>query len=169
MNSATNSTVNISVTGCSTGWLSLPFRISLRLSTNYITAGRIADNHIQKLALEEKYVLLAEVPVSEPWQLLAWFPFSYYNDCPDNKTLANVGKYWFEQYGAVPTFIAHNMLGMTVPQPVSDAQSLNLAKEQYAFCPNRFEVSYIQTILQPIHALADSLRKSTVWKFRWEY
>ena len=85
---------------------------------------------IQKLALEEKYVLLAEVPVSEPWQLLAWFPFSYYNDCPDNKTLANVGKYWFEQYGAVPTFIAHNMLGMTVPQPVSDAQSLNLAKEQ---------------------------------------
>lgn len=124
---------------------------------------------IQKLALEEKYVLLAEVPVSEPWQLLAWFPFSYYNDCPDNKTLANVGKYWFEQYGAVPAFIGHNILWMTVPRPVSDAQSLNLAKEQYAFCPNRFEVSYIQTILQTIHALADSLRKSTVWKFRWEY
>lgn len=124
---------------------------------------------IQKLALEEKYVLLAEVPVSEPWQLLAWFPFSYYNDCPDNKTLANVGKYWFEQYGAVPAFIGHNMLWMTVPRPVSDAQSLKLAKEQYAFCPNRFEVSYIQTILQTIHALADSLRKSTVWKFRWEY
>ena len=124
---------------------------------------------IQKLALEEKYILLAEVPVSEPWQLLAWFPFSYYNDCPDNKTLANVGKYWFEQYGAVPAFIGHNMLWMTVPRPVSDAQSLNLAKEQYAFCPNRFEVSYIQTILQTIHALADSLRKSTVWKFRWEY
>ncbi|SDG25842.1 protein of unknown function [Bacteroidales bacterium KHT7] len=124
---------------------------------------------IQKLALEEKYVLLAEVPVSEPWQLLAWFPFSYYNDCPDNKALANVGKYWFEQYGAVPAFIGHNMLWMTVPRPVNDAQSLNLAKEQYAFCPNRFEVSYIQTILQTIHALADSLRKSTVWKFRWEY
>ena len=124
---------------------------------------------IQKLALEEKYVLLAEVPVSEPWQLFAWFPFSYYNDCPDNKTLANVGKYWFEQYGAVPAFIGHNMLWMTVPRPVSDAQSLNLAKEQYAFCPNLFEVSYIQTILQTIHALADSLRKSTVWKFRWEY
>jgi len=124
---------------------------------------------IQKLVLEEKYVLLAEVPVSEPWQLFAWFPFSYYNNCPDNKTLANVGKYWFEQYGAVPAFIGHNMLWMTVPRPVSDAQSLNLAKEQYAFCPNRFEVSYIQTILQTIHALADSLRKSTVWKFRWEY
>lgn len=124
---------------------------------------------IHKLNPEEKHILLAEVPVSEPWQLFAWFPFSYYNNCPDNKTLANVGKYWFEQYGAVPAFIAHNMLGMTVPQPVSDAQSLNLAKEQYAFCPNRFEVSYIQTILQTIHALADNLRKSTVWKFRWEY
>lgn len=124
---------------------------------------------IHKLTPEEKHVLLAEVPVSEPWQLFAWFPFSYYNNCPDNKTLANVGKYWFEQYGAVPAFIGHNILWMTVPRPVSDAQSLNLAKEQYAFCPNRFEVSYIQTILQTIHALADSLRKSTVWKFRWEY
>ena len=124
---------------------------------------------IQKLPLEEKYVLLAEVPVSEPWQLLAWFPFSYYNDCPDKKALVNVGKYWFEQHGAVPAFITHDTLEMTVPQPVSDTQSLNLAKEQYAFCPNRFEVSYIQTILQTIHALADSLRKSTVWKFRWEY
>ena len=124
---------------------------------------------IQKLPIEEYPVLLAEVPVSEPWQLFAWFPFSYYNNCPDNKTLADVGKYWFEQYGAVPAFIGHNMLWMTVPRPVSDAQSLNLAKEQYAFCPNRFEVSYIQTILQTIHALADSLRKSTVWKFRWEY
>ena len=122
---------------------------------------------IQKLVLEEKYILLAEVPVSEPWQLFAWFPFSYYNNCPDNKTLANVGKYWFEQYGAVPAFIGHNMLWMTVPRPVSDAQSLNLAKEQYTFCPNRFEVSYIQTILQTIHALADSLRKSTVWHFWW--
>ncbi|MBR6367127.1 MAG: DUF4253 domain-containing protein [Bacteroidaceae bacterium] len=124
---------------------------------------------IQKLVLEEKYVLLAEVPVSEPWQLFAWFPFSYYNNCPDNKTLANVGKYWFEQYGAVPTFIAHNMLGMTVPQPVSDAQSLNLAKEQCAFCLDIVEDTEMQTIQQTIHALADSLRKSTVWNFRWEY
>ena len=124
---------------------------------------------IQKLTPEEKHVLLAEVPVSEPWQLLAWFPFSYYNNCPDNKTLANVGKYWFEQYGAVPTFIAHNMLGMTVPQPVGDAQSLNLAKEQCAFCLDIVEDREMQTIQQTIHALADSLRKSTVWNFRWEY
>ena len=124
---------------------------------------------IQKLVLEEKYVLLAEVPVSEPWQLFAWFPFSYYNNCPDNKTLANVGKYWFEQYGAVPAFIGHNMLWMTVPRPVSDAQSLNLAKEQCAFCLDIVEDREMQTIQQTIHALADSLRKSTVWNFRWEY
>ena len=127
------------------------------------------EYEIHKLNPEEKHILLAEVPVSEPWQLFAWFPFSYYNNCPDNKTLANVGKYWFEQYGAVPTFIAHNMLGMTVPQPVSDAQSLNLAKEQCAFCLDIVEDTEMQTIQQTIHALADSLRKSTVWNFRWEY
>ncbi len=126
-------------------------------------------DEIHKLHLEEKYVLLAEVPVSEPWQLFAWFPFSYYRYYIDNKILTNVGKYWFEQYGAVPAFIAFNMLGMTVPQPISDAQSLNLAKEQCAFCLDIVEDREMQTIQQTIHALADSLRKSTVWNFRWEY
>ena len=108
--------------------------------------------------------LLAEVPVSAPWQIFAWFPFGNWNGCPDKKALVNVGRYWFEQHGAVPAFITHDTLEMTVPQPVSDAQSLYLAKEQYAYCLEQVE----QTGLQTIHALADSLRTSTVWHFWWD-
>lgn len=113
---------------------------------------------------EEYPALLAEVPVSAPWHLFAWFPFGNWNGCPDKKTLVNVGRYWFEQHGAVPAFITHDTLEMTVPQPVSDAQSLYLAKEQYAYCLDQVE----QTGLQTIHALADSLRTSTVWHFWWD-
>lgn len=113
---------------------------------------------------EEYPALLAEVPVSTPWHLFAWFPFGNWNGCPDKKALVNVGRYWFEQHGAVPAFITHDTLEMTVPQPVSDAQSLYLAKEQYAYCLDQVE----QTGLQTIHALADSLRTSTVWHFWWD-
>lgn len=113
---------------------------------------------------EEYPALLAEVPVSAPWQIFAWFPFGNWNGCPDKKALANVGRYWFEQHGAVPAFITHDTLEMTVPQPVSDAKSLYLAKEQYAYCLDQVE----QTGLQTIHALADSLRTSTVWHFWWD-
>lgn len=113
---------------------------------------------------EEYPALLAEVPVSAPWQIFAWFPFGNWNGCPDKKALVNVGRYWFEQHGAVPAFITHDTLEMTVPQPVSDAQSLYLAKEQYAYCLDQVE----QTGLQTIHALADSLRTSTVWHFWWD-
>ncbi|GEM_PF-508729 len=113
---------------------------------------------------EEYPALLAEVPVSAPWQIFAWFPFGNWNGCPDKKTLVNVGRYWFEQHGAIPAFITHDTLEMTVPHPVSDAQSLYLAKEQYAYCLDQVEQSGLQTI----HALADSLRTSTVWHFWWD-
>ena len=113
---------------------------------------------------EEYPALLAEVPVSAPWHLFAWFPFGNWNGCPDKKALVNVGRYWFEQHGAVPAFITHDTLEMTVPQPVSDAQSLYLAKEQYSYCLDQVE----QTGLQTIHALVDSLRTSTVWHFWWD-
>ena len=123
----------------------------------------IPELHLES-SNEEYPALLAEVPVSAPWHLFAWFPFGNWNGCPDKKALVNVGRYWFEQHGAVPAFITHDTLEMTVPQPVSDAQSLYLAKEQYAYCLDQVE----QTGLQTIHALADSLRTSTVWHFWWD-
>lgn len=107
--------------------------------------------------------ILAEIPVSEPWQALAWFPFGGWNDCPSKKAFVSVGKYWFKQYGAAPAFITYNTIEMTAPQPVEGTQSLHLAKEQHTFCPDILA----QTGLSTINDLADSLRKSTVWHFWW--
>ncbi len=107
--------------------------------------------------------ILAEIPVSEPWQALAWFPFGGWNDCPSKKAFVSVSKYWFNQYGAAPAFITYNTIEMTAPQPVEGTQSLHLAKEQHSFCPDILA----QTGLSTINDLADSLRKSTVWHFWW--
>ena len=108
-------------------------------------------------------LLLAEVPVKLPWQILAWFPFGGWNACPKAEHLVSVAKHWFERYGAIPAVIAHGIIEFTVPEPVCEEESLSLAEEHYAFCTD-IVVQNVGTI----NALADVLRKSTVWFFWWE-
>ena len=108
-------------------------------------------------------VLLVEVPVTEPWQTLAWFPFGGWNECPNAENLVNTVKYWYEKYGAIPTIIKSDVLEMQLESPIDKEQSLELAQEQYVFCCDCIEQGH-----EYIHALADSLRKSTVWYFWWD-
>lgn len=105
-------------------------------------------------------MILAEIPVEHSWQVFAWLPFGGWNNCPDTQELMETAKYWFEQYGAVPAVIAHDVLEFTVPQPVSKEQAGLLALEQWAFNPDLMDVG--------IGRRADSLTKSTVWYFWWD-
>lgn len=108
-------------------------------------------------------LLLAEVPVKQPWQILAWFPIGGWGNCPKAEHLVSVAKHWYEAFGAVPAVISEDIIEFAVPKPVSDEESLSLAKEHYAFCPD-----IVDQNLGTINALADVLRKSTVWFFWWE-
>lgn len=105
-------------------------------------------------------LLLAEVPVKQPWQILAWFPNGGGSNRPKAEHLVSVAKYWYEKYGAVPAVICDGILEFAVPQPVSEEESLPLAEEHYAFCTD-----IVDENLGTINALADVLRKSTVWLF----
>lgn len=107
-------------------------------------------------------LLLAEVPVKQPWQILAWFPFGGWNACPEAEHLVSVAKHLYERYGAIPAVIAHGIVEFAVSQPVSEEESLALAEEHYAFCTD------IVNQVGTINALADVLRKSTVWFFWWD-
>ena len=68
-------------------------------------------------------LLLAEVPVKQPWQLLAWLPFGGWNACPEAEHLVSVAKHWFERYGTIPAVIAHGIVEFAVSQPVSVEES----------------------------------------------
>lgn len=108
-------------------------------------------------------VLLAEIPVTNPWEIFAWVPFGGWNECPDTEDLMAVSKYWFEAYGAVPAAISHDVLEYMVPEPVSEKKAEKLAWEMMAFCPD--------TVLQgagDVEILADDLTESTVWYFWWD-
>ena len=107
-------------------------------------------------------VILAKIPVKNPWEIFAYIPFGNWNDCPDTPELMAVTKYWFEQYGAVPVVMSHDELELLLPAPIDKEKAMDLAVEMYGFCPD------MDQNFDEIGALADSLWQSTVWYFWWD-
>lgn len=108
-------------------------------------------------------LILAEIPVEEPWQVFAYLPFGGWNDCPDTPELMAMAKRWYEQYGAVPAVVTHDVLEFRLPRPVDREAAPALALEQYAWCSDIVEQG-----VGTIGALADTLARSTVWYFWWD-
>ena len=108
-------------------------------------------------------LILAKIPVKNPWEIFAYLPFGNWNDCPDTPELMAAAKYWFEQYGAVPAAMSHDELEFLLPAPVPKEKAMEVAVELYGFCPD-----LDQDEDGSIGALADALWQSTVWYFWWD-
>lgn len=108
-------------------------------------------------------LILAKIPVKNPWEIFAYLPFGNWNDCPDTPDLMAAAKYWFEQYGAVPAAMSHDELEFLLPAPVPKEKSMDVAVELYGFCPD-----LDQNEDGSIGSLADALWQSTVWYFWWD-
>ena len=81
-------------------------------------------------------ILIAEIPVENPWEIFAYIPFGGWNDCPSNEDIMAISKYWFEKYGAVPCAISHNTLEYIIEKAVDDEDKIRFTEEFYAFCPD---------------------------------
>ncbi|MBM6850160.1 DUF2185 domain-containing protein [Oscillibacter valericigenes] len=108
-------------------------------------------------------LILAKIPVKNPWEIFAYLPFGNWNDCPDTPDLMAAAKYWFEQYGAVPAAMSHDELEFLLPAPVPKEKAMDVAVELYGFCPD-----LDQNEDGSIGSLADALWQSTVWYFWWD-
>ena len=106
-------------------------------------------------------LILAKIPVKNPWEIFAYLPFGNWNECPDTLELMAVAKYWFEQYDAVPAAMSHDELEFLLPAPVPKEKAIDVAVEQYGFCPDLDQNASIGT-------LADTIHQSTVWYFWWD-
>ena len=110
-------------------------------------------------------LILAKIPVKNPWEIFAYLPFGNWNECPDTPELMAVAKYWFEQYGAIPAAMSHDELEFLLPAPVSEEKAMEVATEQYGFCPDIVDQEQDDPT---VGNLADVLRQSTVWYFWWD-
>ena len=110
-------------------------------------------------------LILAKIPVKNPWEIFAYLPFGNWNDCPDTPELMAAAKYWFEQYGAVPAAMSHDELEFLLPAPVHKEKAMDAAVELYGFCPDVIDQGPEDAT---VGALADVLRQSTVWYLWWD-
>lgn len=108
-------------------------------------------------------LVLAEIPVKHPWEVFAHVPFGGWNECPSNEEQMAIAKYWYEAYKAVPAVITRDVLEYALPAPVGREAAMDLALEQYTFCPD-----IVDQGCESVGYLADTLAKSTKWYFWWD-
>ena len=126
----------------------------------------IEENIVKPHKLNMTYpLILAKIPVKNPWEIFAYLPFGGWNECPNTPELMAVAKYWFEQHGAVPAAMSHDELEFLLPAPVPEEKAMDAAVELYGFCPDVIDQGPEDAT---VGALADVLRQSTVWYFWWD-
>lgn len=103
-------------------------------------------------------LILAKIPVKNPWEVFAYLPFGGWNDCPGTEVLMAVSKYWFEKFRAVPVALTKDELDFALPEPVPKDQALQVAIDHCGFCSDSCEIG----------DNADSLWQSTTWYFWWD-
>ena len=109
--------------------------------------------------------ILAKIPVKMAWEIFTYLPFGNWNECPDTPHLMAVSKYWYEKFGAVPAVMTHDELEFVVPKPVDESLAMDIALEQYAFCPDCLAKGPEDIT---VGSLADVLSQSKVWYFWWD-
>ncbi len=115
---------------------------------------------------EIQETILFEIPVANPWEVIAWVPMGGWNDCPPADEMMEVCKYWYEKYQAVPAVISHDVMEFYVGREIeAEDEAMELAKEHYAFCPDRVDQG---TETGTIGEVAGSLMQSKVWYFWWD-
>ncbi|MDE7478442.1 MAG: DUF4253 domain-containing protein [Lachnospiraceae bacterium] len=109
--------------------------------------------------------ILFKVPTTKPWELVAYVPFGGWNECPEVVKMMAICKYWFEKYGAIPVTITHGVMEMRIPAPVAEQDSLQVAREHYAFTPDRVDQC---TRTGTLSELAACIAASKIWYFWWD-
>lgn len=109
--------------------------------------------------------ILLKVPTTKPWELVAYVPFGGWNECPEAGEMMAVCKYWFDKYKAVPVTISHDVMEMQIPVPVAGVDSMQVAKEHFAFTPDRvFQCTGTGCLAE----VAACIAASEIWYFWWD-
>lgn len=113
----------------------------------------------------EADTLLLEIPVNNPWEVIGYLPLGGWNDCPAPEDMIAVCKYWYQKYQAVPAVFTHDVMEFYAPARLNGVDSMEAAKEHYAFCTDRVDQG---TRTSTLSELAAGLAESEVWYFWWD-
>lgn len=109
-------------------------------------------------------LILAKIPVTNPWEIFAYIPFGGQNQAPSTKEIMSISKYWFEKYNAVPAVITRNVLEFYLEQPIRQSDAVELAIQQMSVCPDIADQGFENISTTDFAA---TLALSKVWYFCW--
>ena len=107
--------------------------------------------------------LLLSVPAERPWGVFRSIPFGGWNSCPDADRIADFCQLMYEEFGAVPLMIMGDTLILLPGRELTEEEAYDLALKTWPFCPDLIMQEY-----GSVHALADALTRSTLWRFKWD-
>ncbi|HET9493555.1 MAG TPA: DUF4253 domain-containing protein [Chloroflexia bacterium] len=109
-------------------------------------------------------VYVALVPTRVSWQVPAYLKAGGWNYCPVPEEHCAVLRYWEDGYGAEIVGMSFDTFELQVARPPESRESaLELAQEQFAYCPDIVEQG-----VETIEALAATLLNGRVWLFWWD-
>lgn len=112
----------------------------------------------------KREVVIGLLPVTESWEVPAWLKLGGWNECPSPEIHVVLFRHWEHQYGARVASVTGDVIEFTVERPpLSDADALALARQQYVYCPDIVEQG-VETVAN----LAASLKGAKVWFFWWD-
>lgn len=133
------------------------------------TEGDVDDSFISYCSFAdgmlEADTLLLGIPVKDPWEIIAYLPMGGWNECPAPDEMMAICKYWYERYQAVPAAFTHDVMEFYAPLGLNGVDSIEAAKEHYAFCTDRIDQG---TRTYTVSELAAGLEGSSVWYFWWD-
>jgi hypothetical protein len=104
------------------------------------------------------------VPAAASWQVPALLHFGNRGDCSTSAEHASVLARWERMYAAEVVGMTRTAVELSVGSPPGEpAEALDLAHEQFAYCPN----IVLQGTLT-IERLAATLLDGRVWFFAWD-
>jgi Domain of unknown function (DUF4253) len=109
-------------------------------------------------------VHLMLVPARQSWKVPVVVRMGHWNECPLAEEHAAVLRYWEESYHAELIGMHYDMLELRVGRPPRTwRQALQLAREQYIYCPDIVEQG-----TETLDYLAASLLNAHYWFFWWD-
>jgi hypothetical protein len=112
----------------------------------------------------KKVVYIAKITTPRNWEAPAYIGMGGWNACPDAAVLTAFAKRWHERYEAEIVSITHDVMEFSVAKPpVTKEAAIELAKEQYIFCPD-----IVDQGVGDVSTLAATLLNSNYWYFWWD-
>ena len=127
------------------------------------TSGPAMDSLFPEGASPHAPLILAEVPCERPWGIFRMIHFGGWNACPDAEKIADFCQMIHEEFGAVPIMVTGDTLVLLPGRIPSEEEAFDLALRIWSFCPDMILQEY-----GTVHALADALTHSKVWRFQWD-